>query len=127
MKRVNRKGRYPNGDSRICSSHFVNFDLLEKMPCPMFPYPTLQMGYQLTPEQAREKRKPLSNRHSPPPIKKTKCSNLTEMITCDDDSVSETLSASFNDSNDKILGDKCAHPPQDTFRCKNCEIAARKI
>ena len=77
----------------VGSSHFVNFDLLEKMPCPMFPYPTLQMGYQLTPEQAREKWKPPSNRHSPTPIKKTKCSNLTEMITCDDDSVSETLPA----------------------------------
>ena len=49
------------------------------------------------------------------------------MITCDDDSVSENLPAALSDSNDKILDDKCVHPPQDTIRCKNCEIASRKI
>ena len=45
------------------------------------------MGYDLTPEQVKLKRKPPKDRNSSPPIKKSKCVNLTEMICSSDQDV----------------------------------------
>ena len=47
------------------------------------------MGYKLTSEQVKEKRKPPRARHSPPPIKKSRCMTSTKMITSSDPNVSE--------------------------------------
>ena len=80
VKRVNRKGWQPNEDSRIYSIHFVNYDMDGMKPDLKYPYPTLQMEYQLTPEQIREKRKPPKGRSSPP-IKRSKCVDLTDIMS----------------------------------------------
>ena len=53
IKRVNRKGWQPNEDSRISSAHFVDFDLLERKPSPLHPYPTLHMRCELTVKQEK--------------------------------------------------------------------------
>lgn len=134
IKRVNRKGWQPNVDSRICSSHFVGFDLLERKPCPMFPYPTLSMGYDLTPEQVKVKRKPPKDRNSSPPIKKSKCVNLTEMICSSDQDVGINVTVtttlpneSQENGNEHLHVDEETLSSQNISGCPNCEKYERKI
>ena len=42
-------------DTRICSSHFVDADLVKKKLSPTHPYPTQNMGYRVSSERAKTK------------------------------------------------------------------------
>ena len=111
----------------------MNFDLWEKQPSPLFPYPTLQLGYNLTLEQVKEKRKPPCERHYSPPIKKSKCVNLADMnasceqnmIVSSDSEVSVTVTTEGLHEGHDVPENSCLDEPK--TRCKNCDKAARKI
>ena len=135
IKRVNHKGWQPNEDSRICSMHFVNFNIHERRPDVKYPYPTLNMGYQLTPEQVREKRKPPSERCSPP-IKRSKCVDLTDVISeCEvktevqhESVISSAVTSMDIEDRHHTKNVPCdEHCGLPSIKCKNCEILKRKI
>ena len=68
--RINRKNWKVNYDTRICSVHFADVDLVNKKTSPAHPYPTLNMGYSLSGERAKQKRKAPAYRQNLPPCKK---------------------------------------------------------
>ena len=73
IKRVNRSQEWaPNKDSRICSMHFKHFNMETKTTTADYPYPTQEMGYELTPVQSKPKRKPPGTRMFSPPSKMSK-------------------------------------------------------
>ena len=142
VKRVNRKGWQPNEDSWICSIHFVNYDMYGMKPDPKYPYPMLQMGYQLTPEQIREKRKPPKGRSSPP-IKRSKCVDLTDIMSkCEvqtQDFSQQEFAANVTlnhyvtkmdteeehcDNENLLCDEQC---DMSIAKCKNCGILRKKI
>ena len=71
IKRINRKDWQLTYYHRICSTHFVDPDFVKKKPSPAFPYPTQNMGYSMSGERAKQKRKaPPTRKNSPPPKQK---------------------------------------------------------
>ena len=68
--RINRKDWNPNYDTRICSDHFENVDLVNRKTSKENPYPTLQLGYQLSGERRKQKQKPPPHRLHSPPLKR---------------------------------------------------------
>ena len=70
IKRVNCKDWQPNYDTHICSVHFKEYDLLKKKISPNYPYPTVNMGYELSESKKKQKRKPPVCHISSPPMKK---------------------------------------------------------
>ena len=69
-RRINRKDWQPNYNTRICSSHFHEFDIVKKKPSPAHPYPTLNMGYNISGDKAKQKRKAPPSRKFVPPLKR---------------------------------------------------------
>ena len=68
--RINRKNWQPNYNTRICSLHFVDVDLVNRKISPAHPYPTLNMGYSLSRARAKQKRKAPATRQNLPPSKR---------------------------------------------------------
>ena len=56
-------------DSRICSVHLADVDLVKRKTSPQHPYPTIEMGYELSGERAKQKRKQPTCRLNSPPLK----------------------------------------------------------
>ena len=81
IRRVNRKDWKPNYDSWICSDHFENVDLVKRKASKENPYPTLHLGYQLSGERIKQKRKPPPHRFNSPPVKrKFTCKRLDNPV-----------------------------------------------
>ena len=70
IRRINRKDWKPNYDTQICSDHFENVDLVSRRTSKENPYPTLELGYQLSGERKKQKRKPPCHRLNSPPVKR---------------------------------------------------------
>ena len=69
IRRINWKNWKLSYDSRICSVHIADVDLVKRKTSPQHPYPTIQMGYELSGERARQKRKQPTPRLNWPPFK----------------------------------------------------------
>lgn len=127
IKRINRKNWQPNADSRICSKHFINCDLLEKKVSPSYPYPTLYMGYQLTPNQAKEKRKPPTLRLSSPPTKKLKAAQNSGTLQLE--GVQGRIECELREETVRCETDvDCEHGKEYVkAKCHGCDMAQAKI
>ena len=56
IQRINRNPSWqPTYDTRICSVHFVDADIVKKKTSPAYPYPTQNMGYSGSSERAKPK------------------------------------------------------------------------
>ena len=70
IQRINRKDWQPRYDTRICSVHFIDPDIVKKQISPAHPYPTLNMGYNVSGDRAKQKRKAPVARVVLPPVKR---------------------------------------------------------
>ena len=81
ITRINRKDWKPNYDTRICSDHFENVDLPHRKTSKEHPYPTLELGYELSGERVKQKRKPPPHRLNSPPVKrKYSCKKIDNTV-----------------------------------------------
>ena len=78
IQRINRKNWIPNYNTRICSDHFVDVDLIRKRLSPQHPYPTLKLGYELTGERTKQKRKPPISRINSPTVHRKRPKKVVE-------------------------------------------------
>ena len=98
IRRINHKDWQPNYDTRICSVHFLDVDFVRRKPSPQHPYPTQNMGYSLTGERAKQKRKAPTYRKYLSPVKR-KCTKKVLSVPASEHDESE-LSLNENSCGD---------------------------
>ena len=96
--RINRKNWQPNYNTRICSVHFVDVDLVQKKISPAHPYPTLNMGYSLSGERAKQKHKAPAYRQNLPSSKR-KCQKKVLHVPSSECKDAEVLSTTVSCGN----------------------------
>ena len=81
IKRINRKDWKPNYDTRICSDHFVDVDLVRRKLSKDHPYLTINLGYEPTGDKAKQKRKSPPIRLKSPPVKRKNSRKVIQDIS----------------------------------------------
>ena len=81
VRRINCKNWQPNYDTRICSEHFINVNLVTRKTSAEHPYPTKNMGYSVTGERAGQKRKAPVYRKNSSPVKRKYTKKVLSMPT----------------------------------------------